>query len=580
MIASARTAAAFHSPVAPLLTEATLAAAGLPLQPFDGMQVELVRASAKGKWHVPGTDASRCSHVSRAFGYRPASLPVQKISVLGEHDLCSSCASQVRLPGAAGVLHVAAGLIVAACQWVTELERLAPAMGWLDVARWSRQTPFGPPDPMPALLAELKGARGFACHRGTALAAWGRLRQRRDAALAAWGRLRQRRDAALAVAQQSAGPPGLRVLAARARDLLLGDRDTLSEAHALDAIAGGGRRMIYEPGLAPLAFDAWLRAVAADGDLGAGHTAMLAAVEGRLGGAEVRDVSLLPTPALTPSTGHATPAAWAAAEYRLARRHIVDGWCARLGAALHDGQMHTGGDDQLLLIAGWPIINEPDREVAYLTQYPVLARAVITSRYRHPQPEPQSIPWAVVLRVPAFAAGHAAAHHSDYLYAKTGVAVPHDGPVDDRDVRTLLRPAAGYLPEDSADDAAGPLPAVTAWRTEVGPGYDLRDWAREHGEYHWHLPQRWRWTPADDPHATGPGSARMLQQLCQALHRYTAVLVIAAGEPDALQRLELLVSPKAVNPDTGELTYQPYDLPHCPTVTVPWRRIIGLNDAW
>jgi hypothetical protein len=72
----------------------------------------------------------------------------------------------------------------------------------------------------------------------------------------------------------------------------------------------------------------------------------------------------------------------------------------------------------------------------------------------------------------------------------------------------------------------------------------------------------------------------MLQQLCQALHRDTAVLVIAAGEPDAPQRLELLVSPKAADPDTGELTYQPYDLPHCPTVTVPWRRIISLNEAW
>src|SRR5262249_44089674 len=138
--------------------------------------------------------------------------------------------------------------VVAAAQWVTELERRAGAMGWLDVARWSAQTPFGPPDPMPALLAQLKGARGFAGHRG--------------ATLSAWGRLRQRFDAALATARQAAGPPGLRVLAARARDLLLGDRDTVGEAHALEAIAGGGRRLLYEPDLARVAFDAWLRAVA------------------------------------------------------------------------------------------------------------------------------------------------------------------------------------------------------------------------------------------------------------------------------------------------------------------------------
>jgi hypothetical protein len=56
--------------------------------------------------------------------------------------------------------------------------------------------------------------------------------------------------------------------------------------------------------------------------------------------------------------------------------------------------------------------------------------------------------------------------------------------------------------------------------------------------------------------------------------------VIAAGEADDLQRLELLVTPQSVDPDTATLTYQPYDLPGCPTVTVPWRRIIGLADAW
>ncbi|HEX8631611.1 MAG TPA: hypothetical protein VF755_25925, partial [Catenuloplanes sp.] len=363
-IGAGRVGPVFCPPAAPRLTEAALTAAGLPTHPYTSMHVELVRASQNGKWHVPGTSTHRCTHVTRRFGYQPGTLPVQRVSVLGDHDLCSACAHQVRLPGPAGILHVAAGLIVAAAQWVTELEDLAAGMGWLDVARWSQQTPFGPPDPMPDLLAQLKGARGFAAHRA--------------AALTAWGQLRHRTDTALAVARQAAGPPGLRVLAARARDLLLRDRDTLAEAHTLEAIAGGPRRRYFEPDLAQQALDAWLTAVAADGDTNAGHTAMLAAVETRLGNADVRDVSLLPTPAITPAAGHTGPAAWAAAEYRLVRRHIVDGWCARLAAALHDGQAHSGGGDQLLLVAGWPIINEPDREVAYLTQYPVLAQAVIT----------------------------------------------------------------------------------------------------------------------------------------------------------------------------------------------------------
>jgi hypothetical protein len=277
-----------------------------------------------------------------------------------------------------------------------------------------------------------KATRGFAGHRA--------------AALAAWGQLRQRADAALAVARQAAGPPGLRVLAARARDLLLRDRDTLNEAHIVEAIAGGTRRMLYEPDLSRLALDAWLAAVAPDGDFHAGHSAMLAAVEARLGQAEVRDVSLLPTPALTAATGHPSPAAWAAAEYRLVRRRVVEGWCARLAAALHDGHLHSGDGDQLLLVAGWPITHEPDREVAYLTQYPILGRTVITTRYRNPITAPQTVPSAVVLRVPAFAAGHAVAHRSDYLHAKAGVRLPVDAGADDRDVRALLRPAAGYLP--------------------------------------------------------------------------------------------------------------------------------------
>lgn len=127
-IGSARIAPAFHPPAVPTLTEQSLAAVGLPLEPFAQMTIELVRASAKGKWHVPGTGIGRCSHLTRAFGYGPASLPEQQVNVLGELDMCSACAGGVRLPGPAGALHVAAGLVVATATWVTELERLAGAM--------------------------------------------------------------------------------------------------------------------------------------------------------------------------------------------------------------------------------------------------------------------------------------------------------------------------------------------------------------------------------------------------------------------------------------------------------------------
>ncbi|WP_433221438.1 hypothetical protein ACQP00_20640 [Dactylosporangium sp. CS-047395] len=183
-------------------------------------------------------------HVIRGLAHLPADLPVQQVSVLGEHDVCSACAHQIWVRGPAGALHVAAGLTVAAAQWVAEFERLAPSMGWLDVARWSRQTPFGSPDPMTDPMTDLLS---------------GLLAVHRSAVAAAWDGLRRRVAAAMAVARQAAGPPGLRVMAARARDLLLHDRATLMEAHVLEAIRGGARRILHEPQLPRHALDAWLQ---------------------------------------------------------------------------------------------------------------------------------------------------------------------------------------------------------------------------------------------------------------------------------------------------------------------------------
>ena len=218
-----RTGPYFQAPSAPRLTAATLAAVGLPAQPFAALTMELLRPSPKGKWHVPGQGTDMCPHLTRVYGYRPANLPVQAVEVLGEYDFCSTCAHRVRLPGPAGVFYAAAGLIVAAARWVDEFEQLASGMDWLEVARWTCRTPFGPRDPMPDLLAQLAGARGWARHRVTAQGVW--------------KALQDRTEAALAIARQAAGPPGLRVLAARARDLVARDPETLAEASAIQAIA-------------------------------------------------------------------------------------------------------------------------------------------------------------------------------------------------------------------------------------------------------------------------------------------------------------------------------------------------------
>ena len=566
-----RTGPYFQAPSAPRLTASTLEAAGLSPQPLAALTMDLLRPSPKGKWHVPGSGTDWCPHLARVYGYRPTNLPVQAVAVLGEYDFCSTCAHRVRLPGQAGIFHAAAGLIVAAARWVYEFEQLASSMDWLEVARWTCRTPFGPPDPMPDLLADLAGARGWARHRG--------------AARGVWKTLQDRAEAALAIARQAAGPPGLRVLAARARDLVARDPETLAEASTIQAIAGGGAvyRDFSRPDLCGLALNAWLTTVAVDGDARAGHTAMLSAVEARYGGAVVRDVSLLPEPALTPAAKHASPAAWAAVEYAEVRHRLVGAWCSRLGDALRQAQDLGADAERLLLVAGWPIINGPDREVAYLTQYPVLDRAVITTRDIDPYPPPHEIPWAVVLRVPAFAAEHAAAHRSEHLSARAATATLIPGqPADVREVRALLRIAARYLASDANADPVDGLPAVLDWRAELYHRTNLDTWATGGGHI-WDLPPRWQWIPDATQDRNGPSCAATLTHLVRGLHLSgrPAVLRLATGEPDALSPIDLLVYPQTVDASAnGEtLTYAPWNLPGCPTISVPLHRIISVSDA-
>src|SRR6266545_2401393 len=425
----ARTGPYFAAPTAPTLTAEALARVGLSAQPFAALTIDVVRTSPKGKWHVPGEGLNRCQHLTRAYGYHATAraLPVQPVSVLGDYDFCRWCAHRVTPPGPVAVLYAAARWIVAASAWVADLETRAPGMDWLDVARWSARTPFEP-DPVTDLLAGLAGARGWARHR---LAAHG-----------VWTTLRERADAAFATGRQAAGPPGLRALAARARDLLSADAGTRCEAHLIEAIGGVDRRDIWRPDLFAQALDAWLSALAADGDARTGHTAMSAAVEARYGNAPVRDVSLLPDPALTPPDGHTSPAGWAAAEYTAVHRRLVAGWCTRLNTLLHEAPDRDA--HRLLLVAGWPITSSRDREVAYLTRYPVLDRAVAAD------PDPAQ-------------------------------------------VRELLRRAAGFLSADTSLDPDA-LPQVAGWRAETGRPTDLRGWIVD-GGHGWNLPARWRWIP-------------------------------------------------------------------------------------
>jgi hypothetical protein len=562
---AARTGPYFQHPTESTLTAQALARVGLSAQPFAALTIDVIRTSTKGKWHVPGDGHDWCQPLNRAYGYRNDArvLPVQPVSLLGEYDFCRWCVHRVTPPGPAGLLYTAARWIVAAAGWVAELEARAGAMTWLDVARWSAQTPFGPPDRVADLLAGLAGARGFARHR--------------LAALGVWKTLRERADAAFATARQAAGPPGLRALAARARDLLAGDTDTRTEAYLIEAIGGVNRRGPWQPDLFTEAVDAWLCGVAADGDPRAGHTAMAAVVEARYGQAPVRDVSLLPDPPLTLYQGQTSPASWATAEYAAVRARLVAGWCTRLGALLHD--VPDRDTHRLLLVAGWPITSSRDEELAYLTQYPVVDRAVAACRDPMLAPAPAQVPWVVVLDVPGFAAEHATAHRDGNLHALAGPPTTPGAQPDPSQVRALLRRAAGFLTADTVTDPPA-LAQVAQWRADAGAGSDLRGWAAD-GRYAWNLPARWRWVPADDPTGDGPGSLHLLGTLCRALHQHSQPVVarLAAGDPDDLSAIDLIVYPQPGEPTQSAFVYTAHHLPDCPTVHVPLRRLISLSDA-
>jgi hypothetical protein len=120
--------------------------------------MELLRPNPKGKWHVLGPGTDMCPHLIRVCGYRPTSLPVQAVEVLGEYDFCSACAHRVRLPGPAGVFYAAAGL-VAAARWVAEFEQLATSMDWLEVARYDGDARAGHTAMLSAVEAPYVSAR-------------------------------------------------------------------------------------------------------------------------------------------------------------------------------------------------------------------------------------------------------------------------------------------------------------------------------------------------------------------------------------------------------------------------------------
>ena len=208
---------------------------------------------------------------------------------------------------------------------------------------------------------------------------------------------------------------------------------------------------------------------------------------------------------------------------------------------------------------------------------------MITGRDIDPYPPPDEIPWAVVLRVPAFAAEHAAAHRSDHLSVRAGTtpSPPDSQPIPERSGLCCASPPATWPPTPTTIPSPAYRPSSTGAPT-LYHRTDLDTWASAEGHI-WDLPPRWQWTPDATPNRDGPNCTATLTHLVRSLYHsgQPAVLRLAAGEPDALSPVDLLVYPQTVDASaSGDcLIYSPWNLPGCPTVRVPLRRIIAVSDA-
>jgi hypothetical protein len=415
-----------------LPTAGMLHEAGLLSEQLAAIQLDLVRIRPGGKWHpVPaGVAAGGCPRVRRAAAEN-RQLIRRQAGLLGGLYLCRACTAQIRLRGPAGAYLAVARHVLAARSWIEAFEAGAESADWPAYVRWTARTPFTG-DSIPAMIKALTGDPNWAPAGQAAGVAWQDLS----------GRAAKARDQA----RKSAGPPGLRAHAAAARAIAGANQDTAIENELIDAIAVCASARWRDPVPARVwgaASQAWIDAVCLDADFGAARAALIEAIEQIYAAAPVRDVALLPGLAVSSGEEFCSPAEWASAEYWALRHAVALRWCERLEAALIQVEAEADevtGQWKLLLIAGWPLTADRDRDLAYLACYRELGR--VESAVVAPGPGRECSSWTVVLHVPGFAARHAEAHQSPDFFAAAGPAVPAAASPSQAQVRALLRDAS------------------------------------------------------------------------------------------------------------------------------------------
>ncbi|MFI1648309.1 hypothetical protein ACH4XT_15405 [Streptomyces avidinii] len=505
-----------------VLARADLERLGVALPAVTEATVGLVRSGGGGKWHVP-TEKKRwsehCQHAARAAG-EPNELVL--LDVLDQ--VCARCAGQLpgRLPDAVVALWQACSLTVAADRFVGSLRKDTRARTWLGYAIALDRSPRKDDARVRELLRPVLSGDEFGAQ------AW--------KAMAGWSQVLERAEEQLAVYREEAPPAVASVTVGAALDAVGREPAVHEQARVLEQTVGGDRRWT-EVGVWDCVRLSWAHAREQGRCAVQAQDLARRALFERWGRQRVVDVSALPSPALTPVGSCSSPAEWAQQEYRQLWAAFVERWCGRLEEEFAS-QSAVGEDEQLLMVADWPLTHRGD--LAYLSQFRQVGPAVPAglreeaygqSRKRH----------AVVLAVPRYAVEHAVAHEDRPRWGQTTVltagdvldaAVPETADaVAESAALGMLRTVYPYLPEDVAADgkrpqASAPVRSARAEQRAARPDISDSHWAQQRerdARRQWRNAFGegvWAWVPDDT--ATGPAAAQ-LQDLAE--HHYSWMVV-------------------------------------------------------
>ncbi|MER5352627.1 hypothetical protein ABT093_20120 [Kitasatospora sp. NPDC002551] len=314
----------------------------------------LARGNSRQKWHIPlGASERTCSSM-------PAAARSEEVLLLDALPrLCSGCRVEIDAP--TGALWRSCAMVVDAEAATVSLEKAADGEG----ASWSRYavalscSPLGRDGELRMLLGPLVG---------------GELADQGGQVLSVWEQVLERWRAAAQRFREVLPPPLLSAAVTGAVDRVesAGAERRGAELDRLHGLRGGP---------APLwrvASAAWGKALTIGAQPPAALAAALETVARTWSTYPIREVALLPTPAVTSAEGHDGPASWARAEADHHARAVVIRWCGLLDEALAEALTACEKPAQLVLVHGWPLTEASDSGLAFLSAWEQVGPTVPT----------------------------------------------------------------------------------------------------------------------------------------------------------------------------------------------------------